>query len=74
MDYKKDTPPQIRIQFAAVVQLLCTCSELVDEDTRESIELAVADWCQLTGWTYRRSINGIELDPPQSDQLATTKG
>ncbi len=53
-----------RLQYAGAIGLLCECSVRVDEDTRECIHQAVDDFCKLTGWTYRRILDRIEVEPP----------
>jgi hypothetical protein len=37
-------------------------------DTRDSIELVVNDWCELTGWTMKRTLDRIDVVPPPSLQ------
>lgn len=61
----------MRLQYAAAIGLLCELSTrltrtLERDDDLNSIELAVSDFCELTGWTYRRVLHRIEVFPPQS--------
>ncbi len=55
---------ELRAKYAGAIGLLCECSVQVDEETRELIEDAVSDWCEVTGWTWRRILNRIEVTPP----------
>ncbi|MDO8445167.1 MAG: hypothetical protein Q7T53_03525 [Deltaproteobacteria bacterium] len=61
-------PPSVRMAYAGAIGLLCECSLKVGnsneaEEIRDSIESAVADWCALTGWTMRRTLQRIEVFP-----------
>lgn len=64
---------QLRMQYAGAIGLLCELSTQLSRngeraDNLDSIELAVADFCKLTGWSYRRIVHRIEVFQP------TTKG
>lgn len=54
-----------RLQYAGAIGLLCECSVQVDDEYRELIEQAVTDYCELTGWTWRRILDRIEVSPPE---------
>jgi hypothetical protein len=54
------------MQYAGAINLLCECTVFVDEDLRSSIESAVSDWCETTGWTWRKILDRIELIPPEA--------
>lgn len=60
---------ELRMQYAGAVGLLCELSPhlscIIDrDDYLNSIELAAADFCRLTGWSYRRVVHRIEVFPP----------
>lgn len=64
------TEDKIRMQYAGTIRLLCDCSLLLgnseeDDEQRELIMDAAADWCNITGWTVRRVLQRIELYPPK---------
>jgi len=60
---------ELRMKYAGAIGVLCECSVLVDEDTRDSIEMAVGDWCNQTGWTMTRTLDRVDVMPPTlSDQ------
>jgi hypothetical protein len=59
-----------RLNYAGAIGLLCECSVVLGngyeaDDLRDSIERAVADFCDMTDWTYRRVLDRIEVFPPQ---------
>lgn len=57
---------ELRMKYAGVIELLCECSVQVDEENREMIEQAVQDWCNFSGWSMRRTLNRIEVWPPDA--------
>jgi len=58
---------ELRLLCAGAIGVLCDCSTKVDEEARDQIERVVSDWCKLTGWTYSRLIDSIEVIPPPMD-------
>ena len=56
---------KLRLQYAGAIGLMQEASVQVDEDTRESMEAAMSDWCDYSGWTMKRILNRIELYPPR---------
>lgn len=60
----------MRMSYAGAIGLLCECSMNLREgaerdEVRDNIERAVSDWCDLTGWTYKRILHRIEVFPPE---------
>lgn len=65
----------LKFNHAGMAGLLCDVALHLREgaecdELRDLIEQAIADWCGLTGWTYRRILHRIELMPPASDTVA----
>jgi len=60
-----DEASKIRMQYSGAVGLLADLALQVDEESRESIEQAVEDWCKITGWTWKRTLSRISLNPPK---------
>lgn len=56
---------EIRTKYAGAIFLLCECSTEVEEDTRESIKMVISDWCKATGWKMTRTLDRIDVNPPQ---------
>lgn len=59
----------LRINASGAIGLLCECSIMLGsgadaEEVRDNIERCVDDWCKITGWTYRRTLQRIEVFPP----------
>lgn len=64
------TETKLRLHFAGAIGLLCESAlqlqhSAENDELRDNIERCVADWCRLTGWTYRRVLHRIEVFPPQ---------
>lgn len=54
-----------RMQYAGVIGFLCEIStRITDEEEQEQIDRIVGDWCELSGWTWRRNIDRIDVTPP----------
>lgn len=66
-----DSTATMRMQYAGAIGLLCELSTQLRnsggerDDHLDSIERCVNDWCNLTGWTYKRILHRIEVFPPQ---------
>jgi hypothetical protein len=61
---------QIEMQYAGAIAMLCECHLQLPEsfeadELRESILSAVNDWCDVTGWGYKQTLNRIDLMPPR---------
>lgn len=59
----------VRLNHAGAIGLLCSIStELRDssgrDDYLDSIQRCVADWCDISGWTFKRTLHRIEVFPP----------
>jgi hypothetical protein len=58
--------------YAGAIGLLCELSTQIRDcgakrdEYLDSIERCVADWCGITGWTYKRILHRIEVFPPQA--------
>lgn len=65
----KNTPPAVRMAYAGAIALLAEVAVHIRgpeaDDHRESIERALDDWCELTGWTYSRTLDRFDLFPPE---------
>ena len=59
----------MRMGYAGAIGLLCELStELRNsggqrDEQLDNIERCVSDWCDLTGWTYKRILHRIEVFP-----------
>lgn len=64
----------IRLQCAGAIGLLCELStQLRDsgaqrDEQLDQIEQCVSDWCDLTGWSYKRILHRIEVFPPSPSE------
>lgn len=58
----------IEMRYAGAIGLLCECSVHLKgpdaDDLRDSIEQAVSDWCDGSGWTWKRILDSIDVEPP----------
>ena len=75
MPFSKEMKTEL--QYAGAINLLAELSiHLRDnfeaEDNRECIERAIQDWCELSGWSYKRVLSRFELIPPQNKALTNT--
>ncbi len=61
-----DTETKMRMQYGGAIGLLCEISPQVEDEDRESIQAAVEDWCELTGWSWKWILNRIEVFPPKT--------
>ncbi len=61
----------LRMQYAGCIGLLCEMSTQVDDESRDSIIEAVAQWCESSGWTYKVLIHKVEVYPPQVQENAS---
>jgi hypothetical protein len=62
---------KLQMQYAGAIGLLCDLSTQLREngecsDNLDSIEQAVGDFCDLTGWKYKRILQRIEVFPPEA--------
>ncbi len=68
---RTDSSAAMRMQYAGAIGLLCELSTQLRnsggerDEQLDNIERCVADWCDLTGWTYKRILQRIEVFPPQ---------
>ena len=64
-----------RLQYAGVIGLLCELStRITDDEEQELLDRAVADWCATSGWSWRRTIDRVEVFPPDPPALARVQG
>jgi hypothetical protein len=64
-----------RMQYAGVIGFLCSIStHITDEDEQDAIDRIVADWCALSGWSWRRLLDRVEVEPPNDAALARATG
>ena len=61
---------QLRLNYSGVVHLLCRLSVYVPEDERQCIIEAVENWCEITGWSWRRVMDRIEVEPPAPKKMS----
>ena len=55
-----------RMKHAGAVGLLCELStRITDPNEQDALDRCVADWCALTGWTWRRVLDRVEVFPPE---------
>ena len=67
-----DKATKTKMQYAGAIALLCECHLYLPngdsaEELRESIQQAVADFCDVSGWTSQQTLNRIELIPPEPE-------
>jgi hypothetical protein len=59
---------RIRMQYAGAIGLLCELStRITDPDDQDMLDAAVQDWCEISGWTWQRILDRVELLPPRPD-------
>lgn len=71
MSTNTPTIAQLTLHYAGAVSLLAECAAYLGNrgehnDLRDSIERAVQDWCDLSGWRYEKFLHRIELIPPSA--------
>lgn len=55
----------MQLHYASTIGLLCELSvKITDKELQEGIDRAVADWCEQSGWTWRRLLDRVEVTPP----------
>ena len=60
------TVAETRRKHAGAIGLLCGISTRIrDQEDRDALDQCVADWCALTGWTWRRTLDRVEVFPPK---------
>lgn len=53
------------MQYAGVIGFLCSIStRITAPDEQEVLDRIVADWCELSGWSWRRCLDMVEVSPP----------
>ena len=61
----------LRLQYAGAIGLLCSLStRITDEEDQEQLDRAVADWCEFSGWTWRRVLDRVDVFPPANEELS----
>lgn len=54
----KEAPDVIKLNYAGTIGLLCAASKLAsaacDYELFDQIEVAISDWCELSGWSYKK--------------------
>lgn len=61
---------EMKLRYAGVIGLLCSCSVYLPEDEeekREAIMDAAMDWCQESNWRVERTLNRIDVVPSGDD-------
>ena len=59
-------PITVRMEYAGAIGLLCELSiHITDEEDQDALDQCVASWCRLTGWTWRRTLDRVEVFPPE---------
>jgi hypothetical protein len=61
---------EIRMKYAGAIGLLTEChlhlsNQIESAEIRVSIQDAISDWCEITGWQMKVILNRIELIPPR---------
>lgn len=57
---------QFRLLASGLVGLLCEVStSITDPEQQEMLDAAVTEWCKLTGWTWQRTLDRVEVFPPE---------
>lgn len=69
VDAFRAAPLQVRIQYTGAIAVLAVQSHFIAKfgtpDELDMVESAVADWCEMSGWTYFCSpTKGITLHEP----------
>lgn len=60
------TEGDYRLQYAGAIGLLCDFSpKITDEEAQERLDRAVSDWCEFTGWGWRRMFDRVDVFPPE---------
>jgi hypothetical protein len=59
-----------KLNHSGAIGLLCELSLMLrpgheSDELRDNIERCVSDWCAITGWSYKRILQRIEVFPPQ---------
>ena len=56
------------MKFAGAIGLLCEAHLHLprhEQELKENIVTAVHDWCELTGWKLRKTLDRLEVIPPE---------
>ena len=58
----------MRMQYAGAIGFLCHVStKITDPEDQAALDQAVADWCDLTGWTWRRILDRVDVFPSEQE-------
>lgn len=63
------TPANVRMAYAGAIALLAEVAVHIRgpdaHEHRDNIERAIHDWCDLTGWSFERTLDRFDLYPPE---------